>query len=801
MQQSQTSRPVPRAVPKMLGRFQCEEWLGGDGLVETFRARVQGLAGFDRVFAVTCLPAGAPRQRPDAAQRFLEAARRTAAVKDPRIAQVVEANTVDGWVFLATEFIYGVSLTVFRELASAARTDETQGGLPPNWFALLAQMGTEAARGLAAAHAQNPPLVHGGLAPSHIRVTPRGSIKLLDFGLREAVNAPGDIGAQPDLWSYAAPELMLGGDATPAADLFGLGAILFELCVGEPFPSSNADGEATGALEKLSGVPRPLARVVAALLAALPEARPSAVRAAGLLRESTEGASEPDLRAELGSLVQRLSQHEPRTAPAGDAADAVIIPSARRVEPPGRPKDIARTLKPVAIPVRAPLAPNATPDVSDDDDDPGQTRESASPLVGMPAAREWPAVGTDDPHDTSRVSLDGVPMAEMPAFTSMEVAGIFPPEMQSGAMPAVDSNRRKSSTNETPAFQGFLKDGAEEDPETDPQDAARGEQLQTAHDDQQAGHVDKERSRAAQAAFFGGLVLPSTTTLPMQLTVAFQPTGTGGTGPTTQIISPTAKPASGPPTMWVVAGLVVVVVAVAAGLGGYMMGSRAKVQARVAAPKSELAATTAVAAQATPAVAAVVPAIPPPPPPAQAPQAAQPDSVTSPRAGAEAPIPPEPTKAATETINSAGSAPAAPVGINIATTPSGANIWLGGNELGRTPLATTVPAGSGELLIVRAGHRTVKLPIEASEGLRIERKLVAASAPAGGSALVKVLCRTQGKYPIIIDGAETGLLCPVAQIALPPGPHEIAIYIPATDESHRWKLQLRPGPRVVGFKL
>src|SRR5262249_5099441 len=151
---------------------------------------------------------------------------------------------------------------------------------------------------------------HGGLTPANIRVTPRGSVKLLDFGLREAINARGGTGADPELWSYSAPEIILGGEPTPACDLYALGAILYELCIGEPFPSADNDGEATRALEKLAAVPKTLERVVASLLSPTPAARPAAIKTASLLRSTMEDGAEADLRSDLGALVQRLSQQE-----------------------------------------------------------------------------------------------------------------------------------------------------------------------------------------------------------------------------------------------------------------------------------------------------------------------------------------------------------------------------------------------------------------------------------------------------------------------------------------------------------
>src|ERR1700690_2971020 len=47
-----------QAKPRKLGRYELEECIGVEGGIETYRARVRGLAGFDRIFAVKCLRRG-----------------------------------------------------------------------------------------------------------------------------------------------------------------------------------------------------------------------------------------------------------------------------------------------------------------------------------------------------------------------------------------------------------------------------------------------------------------------------------------------------------------------------------------------------------------------------------------------------------------------------------------------------------------------------------------------------------------------------------------------------------------------
>lgn len=90
-------------------------------------------------------------------------------------------------------------------------------------------------------------IVHRDLKPSNILVEDRELVRVLDFGLAIAVeHAKGAAGTV----SYMAPEVIRGGNATPASDLFGVGVILFELLTGErPFGGINPYGVAQAVLK------------------------------------------------------------------------------------------------------------------------------------------------------------------------------------------------------------------------------------------------------------------------------------------------------------------------------------------------------------------------------------------------------------------------------------------------------------------------------------------------------------------------------------------------------------------------
>ena len=110
-----TNAPQIQGAAKVFGRFHCQEALESAGPFVSYRARTQGLAGFERVFAVKTLPADAQPTRPDATQRLLQVASRATRIRDPRVGQVVDSGTTpDGAAYVATEFVFGVNLSALR---------------------------------------------------------------------------------------------------------------------------------------------------------------------------------------------------------------------------------------------------------------------------------------------------------------------------------------------------------------------------------------------------------------------------------------------------------------------------------------------------------------------------------------------------------------------------------------------------------------------------------------------------------------------------------------------------------------
>lgn len=308
-----------QAKPRKLGRYELEECLGVEGGIETFRARVRGLAGFDRIFAVKCLRRGRSGQI-NLADPFIKTAKRTASVNDPRVARVLDADVIDGVAIAVTEFVHGLDLDRFREWAHVSGVLATGGDENADkWQKIVAYVGAEVAGGLCALHALTPPLVHGGLSPRNIVATARGSVKVLDVGLRQSARTS-DEQASPRALAYAAPELS-SAEPNPKSDMRALGAVLFELATGELPP---AGAGSLAARKILDALWPSMADFVAGLLAEDAALRPSAAEAAEILSDFWSEIPDASMVSEVAVMVRNFSgfvaesnvQHTPAPIPA-----------------------------------------------------------------------------------------------------------------------------------------------------------------------------------------------------------------------------------------------------------------------------------------------------------------------------------------------------------------------------------------------------------------------------------------------------------------------------------------------------
>jgi tetratricopeptide (TPR) repeat protein len=212
----------PRAggppLPDVPG-YELLEEIGRGGMGVVYKARQ---AGLDRLVALKMVLAGAYAGEAERA-RFRGEALAVARLQHPHVVQVFAVGEHEGHPFLALELLEGGSLA-----------ERLRGGpLPPRQAAELAE---RLARAVQAAHEAG--VVHRDLKPANILLGGDGTAKVADFGLAKRLDAAGPTqsGAVMGTPAYMAPE-QAGGRAKevgPAADVYALGAILYEMLTGRP---------------------------------------------------------------------------------------------------------------------------------------------------------------------------------------------------------------------------------------------------------------------------------------------------------------------------------------------------------------------------------------------------------------------------------------------------------------------------------------------------------------------------------------------------------------------------------------
>jgi predicted Ser/Thr protein kinase len=211
--------PASSAPPAVPG-YEILGELGRGGMGVVYQARQTGL---NRTVALKMILAGA-HAGPEQLARFRAEAEAVARLQHPNIVQVYDVGEHQGTPYFSLEYIGGGSL--------ARHLDGTP--VPPRRAAELTEV---LARAVHFAHQRG--VIHRDLTPGNILLAEDGTPKVTDFGLAKRLDADSSrtqSGAVLGTPSYMAPE-QAGGknrEVGPAADVYSLGAILYELLTGRP---------------------------------------------------------------------------------------------------------------------------------------------------------------------------------------------------------------------------------------------------------------------------------------------------------------------------------------------------------------------------------------------------------------------------------------------------------------------------------------------------------------------------------------------------------------------------------------
>jgi len=215
-------------VSQQIAHYRIIQKLGAGGMGEVFLAQDTKL---ERKVAIKMLPAKSVDDE-RARRRLVHEARAAATLDHPNICAVHEVNEDAGCVFIVMQYVEGESLAeklLGRQLSTAEVID----------------IGVQVAEALSEAHSRG--IIHRDIKPPNVVVTPRGQVKVLDFGLARVTQTEthSDPNARTETQltqegyivgtvAYMSPEQLKGLPVDSRSDIFSLGVLLYECAAGAP---------------------------------------------------------------------------------------------------------------------------------------------------------------------------------------------------------------------------------------------------------------------------------------------------------------------------------------------------------------------------------------------------------------------------------------------------------------------------------------------------------------------------------------------------------------------------------------
>ena len=249
-------------VGQQLGRYEVLEEIGSGGMGVVCRAHDSHLC---REVALKFLPLGAVADEADR-KRFRVEALALAKLNHPNIATLYDFEAQAGIDFLVIEYIEGETLDA---TLAHRRLEEAE----------VIRLGEQLVSGLATAHERG--VLHRDLKPGNLRVTPDGLLKILDFGIAKLLYDPSSAGSSPTLTAigksspvgtpaYMAPEQLRNAALDVRTDIYGAGAVLYEMACGlRPFPQGAPADLVQAVLHSPPPAPRTMVRISARLEAVI----------------------------------------------------------------------------------------------------------------------------------------------------------------------------------------------------------------------------------------------------------------------------------------------------------------------------------------------------------------------------------------------------------------------------------------------------------------------------------------------------------------------------------------------------
>lgn len=203
-------------IGRTFGAWKATETLGVGGMGQVFVAeRADGQ--FEKQVALKVIKSGHFSELSQ--QRFLAEMRTLAQFEHPNIAHLIDGGTSeDGITYFIMELVSGEPIVSYANSNHLSLNKRIE---------LVLQVID------AVEYAHQSLIIHGDIKPANILVNESGQVKLVDFGIARSLDAETHDSYLPQFTpSYSAPEQAQGKVLTTASDVFGLCAVLYELCSG-----------------------------------------------------------------------------------------------------------------------------------------------------------------------------------------------------------------------------------------------------------------------------------------------------------------------------------------------------------------------------------------------------------------------------------------------------------------------------------------------------------------------------------------------------------------------------------------
>jgi eukaryotic-like serine/threonine-protein kinase len=300
------------------GRYRLQGPIGRGAMGIVWRGRDELLARDVAVKEVQITAHASPADAEAIYQRTLREARTAARLKHPSVVTVYDVVEEGGSLWIIMELI---------EARSLDRVITEDGPLPP---LEAAELGSSLVSALATAHAAG--VLHRDVKPSNVLLTQDGKAVLTDFGIATFAEDPSmtQAGLVVGTPGFTSPERVRGDVATPASDLWSVGATLYAAVEGRgPFERIGGSTVITAgvAMEDAPRAPSagPLGPVIDALLSRDPGSRPDATTAARLLSEAATAARTGARRLGEGWLAAEASTAAARPSSGSAVSGAAAV--------------------------------------------------------------------------------------------------------------------------------------------------------------------------------------------------------------------------------------------------------------------------------------------------------------------------------------------------------------------------------------------------------------------------------------------------------------------------------------------